>query len=144
MQGNKELVERLVSQVINGDDLAALDDICTPRLARKLRAWFAPFRAAFPDWWQEVVQLVAEGDTVVARFVCRGTNEGGVARRAAHGPVHGGRRGVLLHCLDGRLDGAWGLEETWARLRQLGTVEQAMKGLRREGHQRPSHPIQPS
>ncbi len=132
MEGNKDLVQRLVMQVINSDDLTVLDDICTPRLARKLRAWFAPFRAAFPDWRQEIVKMVAEGDTVVARFVCRGTNLGewlGVpptGRSVAVDEVY------FFTVVDGRLDQAWGLEDTWGRLRQLGTAEEAVRALRRD------------
>jgi hypothetical protein len=64
------------------------------RLATELREWFAPFRAGFPDWRQEIDELVAEGDTVVAR--CR-NQLGRVARRGGHRPVDGGGRGLVLH-----------------------------------------------
>ncbi len=126
MDDFKELVRRLVDEVINDDDLRVLDEICTPRLARKLRAWFSPFRAAFPDWRQEVVQLVAEGDTVVARFVCRGTNLGEWLGVPPTGRSMEVDEVYFFTVADGRLDRVWGLEDTWGRLLQLGTAEQAL------------------
>jgi predicted ester cyclase len=72
----KTLVRQLVDEVINADDPDVLDDIATPALGRTLRRAFDEFRAAFPDWHQEIIELVAEGDTVVARFRCTGTHEG--------------------------------------------------------------------
>jgi predicted ester cyclase len=37
---------------------------------------FAEFRMAFPDWREEIVELVAEDDTVAGRFRCSGTHRG--------------------------------------------------------------------
>ncbi len=85
MKDPKRLVHRLVDDAMNGNDLDVLDDICTERLAPKLRLAFQQFRGAFPDWHQEIVELVAEGDTV-ARFRCSGTHRGngrGVTGHAA-------------------------------------------------------------
>ncbi len=130
LEANKELVRRLVSEVIIEDDLAVLNDICTPRLAEELRTWFEPFRAAFPDWRQDIVKLVAEDDTVVARFVCRGTNLGEWQGVPPTGRSMRVDEVYFFTVLNGRLDGAWGLEDTWGRLRQLGTAEQAAGSLR--------------
>ena len=41
--------------------------------------------AQFPDWHQEVIELVAEGPTVVARFACSGTHRG--PWQASHPPA---------------------------------------------------------
>lgn len=98
--------------MINEEDLGVLDEICTPRLARKLRAWFAPFRAAFPDWRQEIVQLVAEGNTVAARFVCRGTNVGEWLGVPPTGRSMEVDEVYFFTIAGGRLDAAWGLEDT--------------------------------
>lgn len=68
--------------------------------------------------------LVAEGDTVVARFRCSGTHLGDWR---GHPPT--GRRFESIDEVyffgvrDGRLARAWGLEDTLARSRQLGLVE---------------------
>jgi len=73
----KAMVVRLVEEVMNDRDLDLLDELWTPQLAPKLRTAFGSFAAAFPDWHQELVELVAEDDTVVARFRCHGTQTGG-------------------------------------------------------------------
>jgi predicted ester cyclase len=70
---NKQLVHRLVDDVINARRFESLEGLATSRFAPKLRTAFEQFRAAFPDWHQEIVELVEDGDTVVARFRCTGT-----------------------------------------------------------------------
>ena len=58
------------------DGWELVDDLFTPAMARRARRWFKPFRAAFPDVRMEVVELVEEGETVVARFACSATHAG--------------------------------------------------------------------
>ncbi len=72
----KTVVRRLIDEVMNGGDLAAIDDLYTPALARGARRWIEPFRRSFPDVHMEIVDLVAEGETVVGRFLCSGTHLG--------------------------------------------------------------------
>ncbi|HEX2047579.1 MAG TPA: ester cyclase [Acidimicrobiales bacterium] len=127
MDRNKELVRRLVDQAINGDDLSALDEICTERFATDLRAWFAPFRAGFPDWRQEIVDVVAERSTVVARCVCRGTNLGPWLGVPPTGRAMQVDEVWFFTVAGDRLDRLWSLEDTWARLLQLGTAAQAIE-----------------
>lgn len=116
---NKALVRRLVDEVINGNDLDVLDELAAPRLAPKLRTAFEQFRAAFPDWRQELVQLVAEDDTVVARFRCTGTQVGDWQGLAATGRTMKVDEVYFFRFADGRVAGMWGLEDTWTRMRQL-------------------------
>ncbi len=117
----KALVRRLVDEVVNAGDLGVLEALYTPAMARAAARWIAPFREAFPDFRMEIVQLVAEGDTVVARFRCSGTHLG---RWRGHDPT--GRRFeridevYFFEVRDGRLARAWGLEDTLSRMRQLG------------------------
>ena len=119
--GGKALVRRLIDEVMNRGALAALDDIHTAPMADAARRWITPFRDAFPDAQMEIVQLVAEGDTVVARLRCSGTHLG-----AWRGHPPTGRRFTdvdevyFFTITDGRIGAAWGLEDTRRRLRQLG------------------------
>jgi hypothetical protein len=53
MTRHKERVRRLVDEVMNGNHLAVLDELCAPKLAPKLRLAFTQFRNAFPDWGLE-------------------------------------------------------------------------------------------
>jgi predicted ester cyclase len=115
----KAVVRRLVGEVMNEGRLDLIDDLYTPELAIQARGWIPPFRESFPDVRMEVVQLIAEGDIVAARFVCSGAHLG-VWR--GHQPT--GRRfrvdEVYFFEFSGdRIARAWGIEDTFKRLRQL-------------------------
>jgi predicted ester cyclase len=116
----KTLVRRLVDEAMNGRDLDVLDDLCTSALAPKLRLAFEQFLPAFPDWRQELVELVAEDDTVVARFRCTGTHLGAWQGLAPTGRTMRIDEVYFFRFADGRLARMWGLEDTWTRMRQLG------------------------
>jgi predicted ester cyclase len=116
---HKAVVQRLVDDVMNAGRLAVVDELYTPELARRAREWMVPFRESFPDVQMEVAELVAEGDTVAARFICSGTHLG---TWRGHEPT--GRRFrvnevYFFEFADGRIAKAWGLEDTFTRLRQL-------------------------
>jgi hypothetical protein len=125
----KLVVRRLVERVMNGNELEALDELCTPRLAPKLRVAFSEFRAAFPDWHQEIRELVAEGNTVVARFRCTGTHQGQWQGLAASGRQMRVDEVYFFRIEDGRLAGVWGLEDTWSRMQQLAGSETTLGEL---------------
>jgi predicted ester cyclase len=119
MTDAKLLVRRLVDDAINADTLAALDDIATPALARTLRRAFDQFRAAFPDWHQEIVELVAEGNTVVAHFRCSGTQQGQWQDLQPTGRTMSIDEIYFFRVANDRLARVWGLEDTWTRHQQL-------------------------
>jgi predicted ester cyclase len=73
---NKELVRRLVEDAINGQNLDAVDELADGELAVAAKRWIGPFRSSFPDFTMKIVDLVAEGDTVVGHFQCSGTHRG--------------------------------------------------------------------
>jgi predicted ester cyclase len=68
-----------------------------------------------------IVELVAEGETVVGRFSCSGTH---TATWLGHAATQRRFRDVaevyFFRVVDGRITRAWGLEDTPDRLRQLG------------------------
>src|SRR5918996_4118027 len=115
MADPKALVQRLVDDVINADDTNVLDEIATPALARTLRRAFDQFRAAFPDWHQDIVQLVAEDDTIVARFRCTGTHQGPWQGLPPTGRTMKVDEVYFFRHHDNRLTRLWGLEDTWTR-----------------------------
>jgi predicted ester cyclase len=120
----KQLVQRLVEEVMNDRNLNVLDELYHPRLVPTARRWVEPFLASFSDVRMRTVELVAEGDTVVGRFVCSGTHTG---TWRGHPPT--GRRFIdvaevyFFRIANGRITRAWGLEDTHARLRQLGLID---------------------
>lgn len=121
VEQNKALVRRLVDEVVNAGDDAALDDLAEGPIAEAARRWIGPFRDAFPDFRMEIVRLIAEGDAVAAHFKCSGTHRG---EWRGHAPT--GRRfeGVdeiyLFEIRDGRLQSAIAVEDNLTRMRQLG------------------------
>ena len=70
------MVRRLVEAINADEEEAAVEELFVPRAARRVKRLFVEFRSAFPDWCEEAVQLVAEGDTVAGRFRCSGTHLG--------------------------------------------------------------------
>ena len=124
---HKQLVRRLVGDAINGENASVLDQVCTSRFAAELREWFAPFQAGFPDWRQKIDELVAEGETVVVRCRCGGTNSGEWLGVPATGRTMEVDEVWFFTILAGHLDRMWSLEDTWTRLLQLGTAAQAIQ-----------------
>jgi predicted ester cyclase len=118
---NKALVRRLIDEVVNARDPAALDKLAAGEFAEVARGWIGPFRDAFPDFRMEIVELVTEGDKVAARFRCSGTDRG-----EWRGVEPTGRRFedvdeiYIFEVRKGRLTSAFGLEDNLKRTRQLG------------------------
>ena len=117
----KALVRRMIDEVMNQGRLDALDEVYSPAMAAGARHWVAPFRAAFPDVHMEIVTLVAEGDTVVGRFRCSATHLGTWQGVAPTGRRFEGVDEVYFFTItDGRIAGAWGIEDNESRKAQLG------------------------
>jgi predicted ester cyclase len=120
-EGNKALVRRLVDEVVNERDPTAIDELAEGDFAETARRWIGPFRDAFPDFRMEVVELIAEGDSVAAHFHCSGTHLG-----KWRGVAPTGRRFedvdeiYLFKLRDGKIRAALGLEDNGKRTRQLG------------------------
>lgn len=118
---NKAIVRRLVDEVFNAGRLDLIDELFSPTLAPEATRWIAPFRACFPDARMEVRQLIAEDDTVVARFACSGTHLGEWDGYAPTGRRFEAVDEVYIYrLLDGRIVKAWALEDNLDRLQQLG------------------------
>ena len=118
---NKAVIRRLVAEVLNGGRMDVVDELYAPALAGDAKRWITPFRTSFPDMHMEIVDLIAEGDTVVGRFTCSGTHLGDWL---GHAPT--GRRFEAIDEVsffrfrEGRVVHAWGIEDTLKRLEQLG------------------------
>jgi SnoaL-like polyketide cyclase len=120
----KQIVARLIEEVMNGGDLQAIDELCSPQMAGPAKEWIGPFREAFPDVEMEIVDLVGEGEKVAGRFRCSGTNLGEWRGQPPSGRRFEGIDEVyFFRVVDGRIAEAWGLEDTAGRLRQLGLGE---------------------
>ena len=121
MNNHKDTVRRFLEEAVNGGHDELVDELFTPEAAAFAREWFGAFRRSFPDLRMELVELVAEGDTVVGRFDCSATHLG---EWRGHAPT--GRRfenvdEVYFFTFAGdRIAAVWGIEDTLDRYRQLG------------------------
>jgi steroid delta-isomerase-like uncharacterized protein len=86
---NKAIVRRLFAELWNTGNLSVADEIFTPNYAHhdpstpdfgrgpeseKKRATL--YRTAFPDIHLTIEDVIAEGETVMTRWSCRGTHKG--------------------------------------------------------------------
>lgn len=119
---NKRLVQRLVDEVVNEREEAALDELAGGEVARAARGWIGPFREAFPDFRMEVVQMVADEERVAAHFKCSGTHLGEWRGRAPTGRRFEDVDEIYIFAIeDGKLAGATAaVEDNLARMNQLG------------------------
>jgi predicted ester cyclase len=118
---NKAMLRRLL-EAINTGNMDVVEELFAPELAGQAKQGFTAFRSAFPDWREEVVDLIAEEDRVVGRFKCSGTHRGemmGIAPTGRHMEVD---EVYFLRVEDGKFVEFWGLEDNLTRMRQLGLL----------------------
>jgi predicted ester cyclase len=120
-EANKELVRRLVTEVVNRRNADPLDELAQGDFAELASRWISPFRSAFPDFTMEIAELVAEDDTVVGHFKCSGTHRGEWLGIPPTGRRFEGVDEIyIFQVRDGRLASAIGVEDNLSRMRQLG------------------------
>jgi predicted ester cyclase len=126
VEDNKQLVVRLVTEAVGDHNLEVLEEITAGPIAEVAKRWVAPFRGAFPDFTMEIVELIAEGEKVVAHFKCSGTHRGEWL-----GMPPTGRRFekvdevYIFEIREGTLVSALGVEDNLSRLSQLGLFPRA-------------------
>jgi predicted ester cyclase len=121
------MVRRMVEAINAGAEEAAVDELFAPRAARRVKRLFAEFRTAFPDWHEEIVDLVAERDKVVGRFRCSGTHQGEFLGAAPTGKRMEVEEVFFLRTEGGRFVDFWGLEDSLSRMRQLGLISSSKR-----------------
>ncbi len=129
------LVQRLHGIWSHGD-VAAIPEVYAPGfVAHMPKGWGEPaghrdghagiaraigrIRASFPDWREEVEDVVFEGDRIVVRYVSTGTQTGPFLDR----PPSGARVRVdeisIFRIADGRIAEQWCLNDDLAFFKQL-------------------------
>ena len=83
---------------------------------------FTEFYTAFPDLREEIVELVAEGNTVAGRFKCSGTHGGEFLGEAPTSKRMEVEEVFFLRVEDGMFVAFWALEDSLGRMRQLGLL----------------------
>jgi predicted ester cyclase len=122
LEQNKEMVRRMVEGINAGDIEATVEALFAPAkpAARRVKRLFMDFYIAFPDWREEIVELVAEGNTVAGRFRCSGTHLGVFLGEAPTGRHMDVEEVFFLRVEDGKFVDFWALEDSLGRMRQLG------------------------
>jgi predicted ester cyclase len=119
---NKAMVRRMVEGINAGNIEATVDELFAPLAARRMKRLFTEFYTAFPDWHEEIVELVAEGNTVAGRFKCSGTHRGEFLGEAPTGKRMEVEEVFFLWVEDGKFVDFWALEDRLGRMRQLGLL----------------------
>ncbi len=123
---NKLLVRRLVDEAVTRHNIDIIDELAADEFAQIAKRWVRPFQSAFPDFEMEVVELIAEADTVVAHFKCSGTHRGEWLGVPATGRRFENVDEIyIFRVRGGKLASAFGVEDNLTRLRQLGINPQA-------------------
>jgi steroid delta-isomerase-like uncharacterized protein len=130
---NKALVRRWFEEVWNKGREAAIDDMLNSRATvhglgadlqgpEAFKGFHRAYRNAFPDVKIHIEDIVAEGDTVAARWTGTGTHRGDGLGFAAT-DRHVQFRGMLfVRVENGKLVEGWNNFDQLGMMQQLGTV----------------------
>jgi steroid delta-isomerase-like uncharacterized protein len=128
---NKEVIRRYYGELWNRWEFALIDTLLSPDCTFRgslgidatghagFKEYMETVQAAFPDFHNAIEELIAEGNTVIARLTYHGTHRGtlfGISatnRRIAYS-------GVAIFTLDqGRIARGWVLGDRYGLLEQL-------------------------
>jgi predicted ester cyclase len=137
---NKTITRRIIDELWNKGHLPVADEVIapnythhdasTPDLGRgpegeKKRV--AMYRAAFPDLRLTIEELIAEGETVVARWSCRGAHKGelnGIAPTGRQITITGV---TIARFSGGKMVEGWVNWDALSLMQQLGVVPELAK-----------------
>jgi steroid delta-isomerase-like uncharacterized protein len=134
LEENKEKTRGLY-QAMNGSDFAALEELMDPAIVNNdpglpplppgiegFKALVNLLHAGFPDGKFVVVDLVAEGDYVAARWTFSGTHQGEFAGVPATGKFVSVGGSVIHRYANGKSAEHWALWDVLGMLRQMGAI----------------------
>ncbi len=131
---NKALICRLHEEVWNRGDVRAVDDIYAATFVAHypgMPQWEGPdgvrrvvagIRRAFPDWHEDVQDVIAQRDRVVTRFISTGTHLGPFRGIAPTGRRVTVAETAVFRVAGGKVVEQWGALDTLGMLQQLGVV----------------------
>lgn len=129
-EANKQLVRRLVDEVMARRDLTVLDEVAEGEFAEIARRWISPFQGSFPDFTMRIVELLADGDKVVAHFKCSGTHSGEWLGAPPTGERFEDVDEIYIFTVrNDKLSSAIGVEDNLSRMRQLGITRAPGRSL---------------
>lgn len=133
LEENKAIVRRWVKEAINKGNLAVVDEIIASDYVFHSPGWDASgceeikqvitrFRSAFPDVNLTIEDLIAEGDKVVWRWLCRGTHRGEFMGIAPTGKQATWTGIVISRFEDSKMVEGWEDWDALGMMQQLGVV----------------------
>lgn len=129
---NKALVRRFYEEFVNKKDDKALEQLIAPNYIERtpnpgfpsgregLKQQVAAFRKAFPDIKLTVEEMLAEGDTVMARVKASGTHTGSLMGEAPTRKKFTSAGIDCFHVKGGRVTEVWHHGDEAAVMEQLG------------------------
>jgi steroid delta-isomerase-like uncharacterized protein len=140
---NKAIVRRLFAELWNTGNLSVADEIFSPNYAHfdpstpdfgrgpdSEKRRLALYRGAFPDIHVTIEEVIAEGETVMTRWSCRGTHKGdlnGIAPTGKHITISGV---TVVGVSNGKIAEGYVSWDALGLMQQLGVVpERAVKAL---------------
>jgi steroid delta-isomerase-like uncharacterized protein len=139
-ESNKTVIRRLFEEVWNKGNLQVADELfaqnyshhdsSTPEFGRgpeseKKRATL--YRTAFPDVRLTIEDIIAEGETVTARWSCKGTHKGDLSGIAATGKQFTISGISVTRFASGKMVEAWVNWDALGLMQQLGVVAEIGK-----------------
>jgi steroid delta-isomerase-like uncharacterized protein len=137
---NKTVVRRLFEEVWNKGNLPVTDELFAPNYvhhdsstpdvgrgpeSEKKRATL--YRTAFPDLRLTIEDIIAEGETVMARWSCRGTHKGDLSGIAPTGKQFTISGISIARIANGKMAEGWVNWDTLGLMQQLGVVPELGK-----------------
>ena len=134
-EGNKFVIRRSFEELWNKGNLSLADELYTPNYehhdasspdfgrgpeSEKKRA--ALYRTAFPDLQLTIEDIIAEGQTVVARWSCRGTHKGDLSGIAPTGKQVTISGVSIARFTNGKMEEGWVNWDALGLMQQLGVV----------------------
>ena len=76
LETNKTVVRRYIQEVINQRQLDLIDTFFVPAMREKVRGFLTKGENPFPDGHEEILDIIAEGNTVMVRWLFKATHQG--------------------------------------------------------------------
>jgi steroid delta-isomerase-like uncharacterized protein len=141
-EANKNAVRRLFEEVWNKGNLPVADEVFAPNYthhdastpdvgrgpeSEKKRATL--YRTAFPDLRLTIEDIIAEGETVMARWSCRGTHKGDLSGIAPTGKQITISGISIARFANGKMVEGWINWDALGLMQQLGVVPELGKAM---------------
>ncbi|MGE5596896.1 MAG: ester cyclase [Hyphomicrobiales bacterium] len=135
IEANRELVQRLFDEVWNAETPGTIEELYTEDFVsdyrpygelrhghQAIRDMVAAARRTFPDYREELVDMVAEEERVAVRLRITGTQLGAWGPIAPTGKRVSYEEMLILQVRDGRVASQRGIADNLSALRQLGVM----------------------